>query len=234
VAAKELSGTTAIEDISNEAGMSAYVKSTTPINLTNAKKAFTRGVEHETADYIIGLVPVPGYSITQDPQLLRTITWDAHVLVHKTGWILAYYPKEYESARVLNEKQQVIGGATKLSLVIDAVISKTGVKFGNKSYYHFQYPDAKKMLVIYFKNGQDPRVKLPSSNIYYEKSLLFYSHSYDKFRIEDTIIIDGWDYAQKTYHYKNINFQDDIYVQMYHTLYNTSNPSWGMIVVLYS
>ena len=92
----------ALEDISNEAGMSAYVKSATAINLTNARKAFTKGVEAQTADYIIGLVPISGYDAS----------WDVHVLVHRTGWILAYYPKEWVTAKALNEKHQIVGGST--------------------------------------------------------------------------------------------------------------------------
>lgn len=231
VAAKDLSGTAAIADISNEAGMSVYVKSTTAINLTKAKTAFTRGVEIETADYIIGLIPISGYNTAWDPTLQVNITWDAHVLVHKTGWILAYYPKEYVSARALNEKQQVIGGATKLSLAIDAVIAKAGNKFGNKSYFNFQYPDATKMLVIYFKNGQDPRIKLPASLTYYEKSLMLFKgdrYSDTGFYIEDNKIALT-DYGFQ-YHDISTNLTEGTFIQTW----SSTSATWGMIVILYS
>lgn len=234
VSAKDKVGIAAIEDISNEAGISAYVKSTAAISLAKARAAFTRGVESETTDYIIGLVPIPGYSASYDSQLDATITWDAHVLVHKNGWILAYYPKNYYSARAINEKQQVVGGATKLSLAIDAVIAKTGGKFGAKSYYHFQFPDAQKMLVMYFKNGQDPRVKLPSSFTYYEKSLIIYTPGCcsSTFKIENTTVVYAYD---GRFHYRDIGdlLTAGDYVQMYHEG-NGASWGWGMIVILYS
>ncbi len=174
-------GARALEDISNEAGMSAYVKSATAINLTNARKAFTKGVEAQTADYIIGLVPITGYDAS----------WDVHVLVHRTGWILAYYPKEWVTASALNEKHQIVGGSTKLSLAIDAVGAKIGQSFSAKySYYNFAQPSATKMLVIYYKDPQSPRVKLPNSNTYYEKSLLLTGTGYYGFLIDDTRVIN--------------------------------------------
>lgn len=206
----------AIADISTEAGMSAYVKSASAINLTNAKRAFTRGVEEQTADYIIGLVPITGYDAS----------WDAHVLVHRTGWILAYYPNTWVTARALNEKHQIVGGSTKLSLAIDAVGSKIAQSFATKSYYNFAQPSATKMLVIHFKNGQDPRLKLPSSYTYYEKSLMFYAY-YCRFYIESTEIA----YQRSNFGYYDISssLTENDYVQTY-----SDNDSWGMIVILYS
>jgi hypothetical protein len=207
----------AIADISAEAGMSAYVKSASAINLTNARKAFTRGVEEQTADYIIGLVPITGYDAS----------WDAHVLVHRTGWILAYYPNTWITAKALNEKHQTIGGSTKLSLAIDAVGSKIAQSFPTKSYYNFAHPSATKMLVIHFKNGQDPRLKLPGSFTYYEKSLMIYGGTYGDFYIESTHIADRyWDFG---YYDISSALTENTYVQTY-----SSSDSWGMIVILYS
>jgi hypothetical protein len=221
VAAQDLSGAAAINDISEEAGMSAYVKSASAINLTNAKKAFTRGVEMETADYIIGLVPVTGYDAS----------WDAHVLVHKTGWILAYYPRAWPSAKALNEKHQTIGGSTKLSLAIDAVGSKISQSFGTKSYYNFAYPSATKMLVILFKNDQDPRLKFPSTYTYYEKSVMIYgSSSYPDWRIRNGT--DLCNANSGAFNYCDVSSQltDGDYIQT-----DTGNQwNWGMLIILYS
>ncbi len=208
----------ALEDISNEAGMSAYVKSATAINLTNARKAFTKGVEAQTADYIIGLVPITGYDAS----------WDVHVLVHRTGWILAYYPKEWVTAKALNEKHQIVGGNTKLSLAIDAVGAKIGQSFSAKySYYNFAHPSATKMLVIYFKNSQDPRLRLPSSYTYYEKSLMLYSSYYwygFSIGTKEILYPTGFGYADIS-----SDLTDGSFVQTY-----SSENTWGMIVILYS
>ncbi|MDW8319623.1 MAG: hypothetical protein RMN53_17495, partial [Anaerolineae bacterium] len=45
----------------NEAGISAYFKSASPVNLANVRGVY-RVIEVETADYIIGSVRVPDYS----------------------------------------------------------------------------------------------------------------------------------------------------------------------------
>ena len=63
-----------------EAGISAWFKSPDAINLNQVRSQF-RTIELETTDYIIGSVPVAGYLETAD----------AHVYVHRDGWILAYY-----------------------------------------------------------------------------------------------------------------------------------------------
>jgi hypothetical protein len=210
-------GARALEDISNEAGMSAYVKSTTAINLTNAKKAFTKGVEAPTTDYIIGLVPIKDYDAS----------WDVHVLVHRTGWILAYYPKEWVTAKALNEKHQNVGGSTKLSLAIEAVGAKIGQSFSAKySYYNFAQPSATKMLVIYFKDGQDPRIKLPSSFTYYEKSVMVLANYNCKFYISGSCVHAL--YSGNTYFDISSLLTEGSYVQTW------SDGGWGMIVILYS
>jgi hypothetical protein len=49
----------------DEAGISAYFKSASPVTLADVRSVF-RVIEVETADYIIGSVPVPDYAETQD------------------------------------------------------------------------------------------------------------------------------------------------------------------------
>ena len=44
----------------DEAGISAYFKSASPVTLADVRSVF-RVIEAETADYIIGSVPVPDY-----------------------------------------------------------------------------------------------------------------------------------------------------------------------------
>ena len=66
--------------LEQEAGISAYYQSPYAITLSQVRPLF-RVIEAETADYIIGSVPVAGY----------TENADAHVYVHKDGWILAYF-----------------------------------------------------------------------------------------------------------------------------------------------
>jgi hypothetical protein len=49
----------------DEAGISAYFKSANSINLADVQSTF-RVVETQTADYIVGSVPVANYDATQD------------------------------------------------------------------------------------------------------------------------------------------------------------------------
>jgi hypothetical protein len=53
-----------------EADVSAYCNAGQEINLTQAKGAF-RDLEYESAEYIIGSVPIPGYSETEDVHVGR-------------------------------------------------------------------------------------------------------------------------------------------------------------------
>ena len=77
--------------LDQEAGMSAHVNTGLTINLNNARNAF-RTVERENSDWLIGSVPVPGHPEAED----------AHVFVHRSGWIVAYYERGSPVARVVH------------------------------------------------------------------------------------------------------------------------------------
>ena len=66
--------------LDQEAGISAYFHSPDAITLSQVRGQF-RTIEMETPDFIIGSVPVANY----------IENFDAHVYVHTSGWILAYY-----------------------------------------------------------------------------------------------------------------------------------------------
>jgi len=78
----------------DEAGIAAYFKSANPINLNNVKSVF-RVIEAQTAEYIIGSVPVTNYPDTED----------VHVYVHKDGWFLAYYLAADPVGKIFNWRQ---------------------------------------------------------------------------------------------------------------------------------
>ena len=85
------------------------------------------------------------------------------------------------------------------------------------------------MLVIYYKDPQSPRVKLPNSNTYYEKSLLLTGTGYYGFLIDDTRVINHAYWSG--FHYVDISstFTEGTYVNIH-----SGQGSWGMIVILYS
>jgi hypothetical protein len=112
--------------LDQEAGISAYYKSPDAITLSQVRGQF-RTIEAETADYIIGSVAVPNHSEN----------FDAHVYVHTTGWILAYYLRADPISRSLmyildNQYDEV-------ETVVSIIASAAGAPFTDVTYYDFRY-----------------------------------------------------------------------------------------------
>ena len=137
----------------DEAGIAAYFQAPTTANLQAAKAVF-RTIELETADYILGSVGVPNY-----PE-----HFDAHVYVHKDGWILAYYFNNEPASKIADVKASTIN-TTKLTSVLSIVASAAGVPFTGESYYDFRYPNATHILYVAEDgaNGNDFTITLPTN-----------------------------------------------------------------------
>ncbi len=164
------SSTSPIADrLDQEAGMSAWFKSNDPINLANAAAAF-RVIETQTADYIIGSVAVTGY-----PE-----AFDAHVYVHKDGWILAYYLKGDPASKIIDIQTHGINSTT-LQIAIATVAGASGVPLGTIQYYDFLYPSATHMLLVFEDglNGKTFTIKLPGTYGYYERGFSYIDRSSD-------------------------------------------------------
>lgn len=152
--------------IEDEAGMSAWFQASTSINLDDVRDAF-RTIETETADYIIGSVPVANYPESED----------VHVYVHTDGWILAYYLAADPVGKIFDWRAYHDGGrtniTTKLENIIALVASEAGVAFSSATYYDFRYPNATHLMLIveWVYAGTDScEVNLPGSFAYYERS----------------------------------------------------------------
>jgi hypothetical protein len=159
--------------IESEAGISAYFKTAASISLSDVRDAF-RTIEVETADYIIGSVPVANYPESED----------VHVYVHKDGWILAYYLAADPAAKTIDWRKYHDSSrtnfTTKLESTIAVMASEAGFAFNyNATYYDFRYPNATHLMLIgewvydnYYGYGATDsfEVKLPSSLTYYERS----------------------------------------------------------------
>lgn len=139
--------------LDTEAGMSAYFKSSTPITLSQAKTAF-RIVEIETANYIVGSVAITGF----------IEHFDAHVYVHKDGWILAYYMRNEPASKILDPQHSTIT-TTKLEMVVSKVADASGVAMTGISYYDFRYPAAEYILLVAEDHidGMDFTINIPAS-----------------------------------------------------------------------
>lgn len=151
--------------LDEEAGISAYYKSTVAVDLNLAKTAF-RTIETQTSDYIIGSVAITNY-----PE-----HYDAHVYVNKDGWMVAYYLRPDPVAKILDVKSQSLN-ATKLKNALAAVAGAAGAPFTTETYYDFRYPNATQIMLIAenYGSGNDFYVQIPSSFGYFERSWGLYS-----------------------------------------------------------
>ncbi len=134
-------GTTIIEE---EAGISFYINVSDEINLTTAKEVY-RTTEHETENYTIGTVALPGYPVTED----------VHVYVHKDGWIVAYYLNDEPVAKIINwfEYQRPHPRDITHTKLKDAVVKMCDgvgatLNWSYKKYYDFRAPNANKMMFV--------------------------------------------------------------------------------------
>lgn len=151
------SASAAVDFPADEAGISAYVKASTSIDLNDAKSAFA-SIERETSDYIIGTVAQTYHSEEEYP----------HVYVSTDGWIVAYYPKERERSWIV-PWGDYSGGAlssTTLSKAVGTIATVVGGTTTGLKYYDFGYPDATEMMIILesVNNGENFfKVIIPTS-----------------------------------------------------------------------
>jgi hypothetical protein len=154
----------AIADISSEAGISAYVKTPTTILLSRAQTAFT-SITFQNSNYLLGTITPAGYDAY----------WGAQVMVHKTGWIMAWYHKDWLASTVVHVNDKTFANKTKLSLAIDKATAALRIRAINPTYYHFKYPAANRMLIARksLTSGYMMRVSYPSSLTYYDTSAYY-------------------------------------------------------------
>jgi len=133
------SASAAVDFPADEAGISAYVKASSSIDLNDTKSAFA-SIERETADYIIGTVDITWQSEQDRP----------HVYVSTDGWIVAYYPKDKSAGWIFPWYEYADGPliSTTLSKALGTVANSVGGTTNGLKYYDFRNPDASKMMII--------------------------------------------------------------------------------------
>ena len=175
------------EKLDAEAGISAWVQTALPIDLNLVRGQF-RTIETETADYIIGSVPVPTYVEHFDP----------HVYIHKNGWILAYYLKTDPAAKMIDLNAKTID-TDKLKTVVANLAALAGTSAENIAYYDFRYPNATHILLVTedSNNGLDFNIQLPTGYSYNELSFAIYN----SYRSNRNIRVDGNDIYPQYFDY---------------------------------
>ena len=162
--------------IGEEAGISAWYQAPSPINLGAIRSQY-RTIERETADYILGSVPLAGYDESED----------VHVYIHKDGWILVYYLAAEASGKIFDwqayESSNGTTITTKLENTIAVILGAVGIPFTMATYYDFRYPNATHMMIIAENNSglnENFTVILPSTFSYFERSwfIAYYGNIY--------------------------------------------------------
>ena len=171
------SASAAVDFPVDEAGISAYVKANSSINLNDSKPAFT-SIERETSDYIVGTVALSLHSEEQYP----------HVYVSNDGWIVAYYPKNRPSSWILPWGYYSGGpiSITTLGKAVEIVTNTVNGTTNGLKYYDFRYPNASKMMIIVESTSSKNffNVTIPSSFSMYAVDWSHYCsdcvHSYNE------------------------------------------------------
>jgi hypothetical protein len=209
--------------LSSEAGISAYMQTVNPIDLNLVRGEF-RTIETETADYIIGSVPVSDH-----PE-----HFDVHVYVHTDGWILAYYLNDDVTGKIVDVKSRTIS-STKLESVISLIAGTLGESVTGLKYYDFRYPNATNILMVAedHENGRDFTISLPSDYGYSERSWAMINNlTRVDFYINGTVASrdwSGWDMG-----YGTIPSSQLLPGQTHAIELTGSSSPYGVLVITYS
>jgi hypothetical protein len=209
--------------LSQEAGISAYKQTAGPLNL-NQVRGLYRTIEMETANYIIGSVPVPNYYEH----------FDVHVYVHTDGWILAYYLKDQVTSKMIDVKAETIS-TTHLETVVSIVANQVGESSENLKYYDFRYPNATNILLVAEDNdnGIDFSIQLPSEYVYFERSWISknYQPHYGGLYING--VVQPRLYEKDYVSYGNILASTLLVDQMHQVQLFSVNDHYGVITITY-
>jgi hypothetical protein len=150
----------------DEAGIACYFQASSSIDLNDVRDAF-RTIEVETADYIIGSVPVIDYPESED----------VHVYVHTDGWVVAYYLAADPVGKIFDWRVYHNTGrteiTTKLENTLILIASEAFVPFTSGTFYDFRHPNATHLMLIaeWASGGTDEfEVNLPGTFVYFERS----------------------------------------------------------------
>lgn len=126
--------------LDEEAGIALYADIKQTIDLAKAKNIYRTG-EKETSDYIVGSVALPNLPESDD----------VHCFIHRNGWIVIYYLKSEPASKILDWRYYTGGklSKNKLQLGLEKACNSLGIAANETRYYHFQYPQANKMLIIF-------------------------------------------------------------------------------------
>jgi hypothetical protein len=190
------------------AGMTAWYNVGGAITPADFVSGFST-VEYQTADYIVGTVDIPIYVAEYNP----------HVLVHSSGYILAFYPNTDPAAKMIDVIAKSLN-TTLLEYAVVMVGAAGGTTISDVTYYDFGNPAATDMLVLaenradgenFFslqmpaniidEDGIDPDESVIYDYIYYDKSYSFYQTYLPEFNLNEVnFVLDNADFVGPGYY----------------------------------
>lgn len=175
----------------DEAGISLYLDAHRLID-PNAAKMPEVMIEKETAEYFIGSIHLPDLSEDED----------VHCFVHTVGWLVTYYLRDTPVSKLIDWNQWSESESrlttNKLEEGLEKIAHAVGIEITGAKYYHFQYPNATKIMIIIetqeSAEGDSFNLKIPNELEVYERSwahyveYLYYSTRVSNFNIGPTTI----------------------------------------------
>lgn len=222
----------ALDTIQNEAGISAYFQSTTPVTISSVRSVF-RTIEIETNDYILGSVDLANYPEDYAP----------HVYVHSDGWFLAYYSNTDPAAKIVDLNAYTASSdtviSTKLENVLAIVAGAAGVGIPGITHYDFRYPNATTMMIILERDqgtGNDYfTINIPSSFGVAERSWVLYtggSYNNGSLTLNTTTLHSG--NSSTNHHYGSISAAQMPPSTTHTITVGTDSTDVGGIVLVYT
>ena len=224
------------------AGVAAYYRSPTAINLSTIKSLY-RTIEIQTSEYVAGSMAVPD----------NREEYDVHVYTHISGWVLIYYLRDDPVVKLFDwENFTNTMNPTRFQLVADIIAGVLGQSSPSLTYYDFRYPNATDLLVAVEETTgsgifTDSFQTLASNDIFYEKSwglgAIFYG-SCNSSTGNARFIVDGTEVAQVTgrsstavssgYIDQTLLLPDSNHdITVYVGCYVSTTKAWGVLGVVY-
>ena len=128
--------------LDDEAGISAYFKAPSTIDLASAKSAYLQPLEEQTQEYILGWV-IPRDGVPDD--------FKVRVYTGRDGWVVAHYLWDDPTSKIIDWETYLDGTFT---TYLEEALQKVGAFIGlgvpskNVGYYHYAYPAANRLIAI--------------------------------------------------------------------------------------
>jgi hypothetical protein len=136
--------------LDQEAGIAAYVKVPSPVNLESVKGAF-KIIEQETSDFVVGTVEITNAPLAP------------HVFVSSDGWIVAYFLRDESVGNAWPYGHGFKPPDAVLERALAQVSSTVGGAPASVSYFDFEYPGANRTSVIHAPGTWDVvEVQIPN------------------------------------------------------------------------